>query len=231
MPITAGSSVNVTKQTCQVDCATTAKFGSHTLNGVCVVDTADPNPACLPDSKWNTGFSLGANKECLADCKNTAEPSKTLNTPGYHAISPKAGDPAACTVDVPAAPASPPKNNDCNPVVAGTSVNVKTEMCEPACENPLMGSHKFNGVCIVDGTAKNTDCAPPFAGYTMNNQTSECQGDCLTAEKSLDDPTKTTNTPGYHNFNSICSADLDSTPINPKCHPDFEKDKSWNAVT
>ena len=57
--------------------------------------------------------------ECLADCPNTDTTKPAVNTPGFHAVDKK------CTADVPAS-TDAKKNNDCMPVLAGSTVNTTT---------------------------------------------------------------------------------------------------------
>ena len=60
--------------------------------------------------------------ECIADCPNVVTPTDpAVNVKGFHS------DGTNCIADV--APTDPTKNNACVPVTAGSTVNLKTQMC------------------------------------------------------------------------------------------------------
>ena len=88
--------------------------------GFCVAELDAKNDPCTDTSK--TGFSLGLNMECIADCPDVVTPADpAVNVKGFHS------DGKTCIADV--APTDPTKNNDCVPVTDGSTVNLKTQMC------------------------------------------------------------------------------------------------------
>ena len=138
--------------------------------------------------------------ECLADCPNVVTPTDpAVNTPGFHS------DGKTCIADI--KPTDAKQNNACVPVTSGSTVNLTKQMCEVSCATALLGSHKFNGVCVVDTAKPNPACTTATDGSSASTAPDADADSCLPDCKDDTDATKTVNTPGYHDVDGTCTED------------------------
>ena len=106
--------------------------------GVCTLTKDATNKACTTVA---AGMSVTLGGECVADCTDLADATKTVNAGGYHEEA------KVCTADTPK-PAT--GNSACMPVLAGSSVNMTTQKCTADCATVTAESHLLNGQCIAD---------------------------------------------------------------------------------
>ena len=109
IPKQDGKSINQVWKMCEPDCLTgktpVPVKASHWFNQLCLPDANIANKKCTQDTPGKTVNLLG---ECIADCKDATDSSKTLSVPQFHDLS------GTCTADVPD-PDSPTENNQCTP--------------------------------------------------------------------------------------------------------------------
>ena len=195
---------------------------SHFVNGVCVPDASKPADTCKLDTDCTgdnkfcnvgagvctltkdatnkacttvaAGKSVTLGGECVADCTDLADATKTVNAGGYHEEA------KVCTADTPK-PAT--GNSACMPVLAGSSVNMTKQTCDMNCATDVEGSHMMNKVCVEDSAMPNKPCTTVTAGSSLSSKSDNCLPDC----KDATDDTKTVNVPGYHDVDGTCTAD------------------------